>query len=226
MGRVEYPLQQPDSNMDGAGLDTFLTNMQTQTGSLDGTNFRDRGLDHRAVGSEVVAELMGTGPIVHTTRANQIRPDGTAGMSAGSWVLLNPGTSFETPDFSLAQYEIVELEASIYVSASLTGTAAGRLAGDTLGVRIEVSTNGTGGPWAEIVGSQRWLGATVAAVPGQYGNNEPEANHGSLHPFAVYTAALGGAVPQVRFRVAAFSNNSIAMFFEDSQFYGIRLRRL
>ena len=189
MGRVEYPLQQPDSNMDGAGLDTFLTNMQTQTGSLDGTNFRDRG-------------------------------------TGGSWVLLNPGTSFETPNFSLAQYEIVELEASIYVSASLTGTAAGRPAGDTLGVRIEVSTNGTLGPWTEIVGSQRWLGATVAAVPGQYGNNEPEANHGSLHPFAVYTAALGGAVPQVRFRVAAFSNNSNAMFFEDSQFYGIRLRRL
>ena len=219
MDRVEYPLQQPDSNMDGAGLDTFLTNMQTQTGSLDGTNFRDRGLDHRAVGSEVVAELMGTGPIVHTTRASQT-------MTGGSWVLLNPGTSFETPNFSLAQYEIVELEASIYVSASLTGTAAGRPAGDTLGVRIEVSTNGTLGPWTEIVGSQRWLGATVAAVPGQYGNNEPEANHGSLHPFAVYTAALGGAVPQVRFRVAAFSNNSNAMFFEDSQFYGIRLRRL
>lgn len=216
MGRVIYPLQQPDTNMDGVSLDSFLTDMQTETASLDAVNFRDRGFDQRAAADNLVAELLFT-PIVHKARTAQT-------MTAGTAVLLNPGTSFETADVALEQYDIVELEASLYVSADLAGVEEGRLAGDRVRVRIQASTN-SGGAWSDLPGSRRGMGATATPIPGQYGSNEPEGHHGSMHPFALYTVALGGAIASVRFRVVVECNNANDVYFEDCSFYAVKLRR-
>lgn len=218
MGRVTYPLQQPDTNMDGVSLDSFLTDMQTETASLDGVNFRDRGFDQRAAADNLVAELLFT-PIVHKARAAQ-------GLTAGAVAALAPGsTSFETAFVALDQYDVVELEASIYVSAQLSSTQQGRLAGDKVLVWLQRKV-GTGGAWTDIAGSKRALGCEQATVSGQYGANEPEGHHGTLHPFAVYTDASAGAIAEVKFRIVVQCNSSSNVYFEDCTFYGLKLRRV
>lgn len=220
MSRVKYPSQQPDSTMDGTELDSFLTSMATATGSVDGTNLRDRGLDHRSVASGAVAEMLNfagsspAAPIRLGTRAAQ-------GMTAGSYAALNPGVPFTTGNFTLETNDIVELEASIYVSAAVAGTEEGLLAGDQLNVKLQYSNN-SGGAWSDLAGSERRMGHAAATINNALGNTEPVAHHGSVAPFAVYEATTGTAVS---FRVVVFSNNSNDVYFEASSFAGVRLRR-